>query len=292
MGEALALLGGVARRADLVRAVGRAAVDGALADGSLVVLTRGTYGSAETDAAVAAAAAVSGVLCHRSAALAWGWAVRTVPDRPDVALPRSRRVAPGRVAGLRVHRVDLHPDDVVDGRTSRDRTLVDCLRHLPFAEALAIADSALRAGSTSSHLLALGRDARGPGSAVVRDVAAIADGRAANPFESSLRAICLDVPGLDVVPQVDVRAPHWLGRPDLVDERLELALEADSFAWHGDRAALHRDANRYNAFVAAGWAVLRFSWEEVLLHPERVRSTLEAVVARRSPRCAGSRCAA
>lgn len=123
-------------------------------------------------------------------------------------------------------------------------------------------------------------------------MAALADGRAANPFESSLRAICLDVPGLDVVPQVDVRAPHWLGRPDLVDERLELALEADSFAWHGDRAALHRDANRYNAFVAAGWAVLRFSWEEVLLHPERVRSTLEAAVARRSQRCAGSRCAA
>lgn len=292
VGEVLALLGGVARRADLVRALGRAAVDSALADGSLVALTRGTYGSPETDAAVAAAAAVSGVLCHRSAALAWGWAVRTVPERPDVALPRNRRVAPSRVAGLRVHRVDLHPDDVVDGRTSRDRTLLDCLRHLPFPEALAVADSALRAGTTPSRLAALARDARGPGSAVVRQVATLADGRAANPFESSLRAVCLDVPGLVVTPQVDVHAPHWLGRPDLVDERLELALEADSFAWHGGREALHRDANRYNAFVAAGWAVLRFSWEEVLLHPDRVRSTLEAVVARRSQRCSGAHCAA
>ena len=96
----------------------------------------------------------------------------------------------------------------------------------------------------------------------------------------------------DALTQVDVRAPHWLARPDLVDERLELALEADSFAWHGGREALHRDANRYNAFVAAGWAVLRFSWEEVLLHPDRVRSTLEAVVARRSQRCSGAHCAA
>lgn len=113
-------------------------------------------------------------------------------------------------------------------------------------------------------------------------MAALADGRSANPFESSLRAICVDVPGLHVVPQVDVHAPHWLGRPDLVDARLGLALEADSFEWHGGREALHRDAHRYNAFVAAGWAVLRFSWEEVMFHPGRVRAVLEAVVARRT----------
>lgn len=76
-----------------------------------------------------------------------------------------------------------------------------------------------------------------------------------------------------------------MGTPDLADVRLEIALEADSFEWHGDRAALHRDARRYNALVAAGWLVLRFSWEEVMFHPDRVRAVLEAVVARRSQRC-------
>ena len=113
----------------------------------------------------------------------------------------------------------------------------------------------------------------------------MADGRAANPFESSLRAICWEVEGLEVIPQHPVRAPHWLGTPDLADVRLEVALEADSFEWHGDRASLHRDANRYNAFVAAGWLVLRFSWEEVMFHPDRVRDVLRAVVLRRSHRC-------
>lgn len=283
--EVLARLGGVAPRARLVAACGRSVVDSALADGRLVAVTRGVYCSAETDASRAAAASVSGVLSWRSAAMAQGWAVRTVPRKPDVTLARNRNIARTRVAGLTVHRADLGPDDVRDGCTSPDRTLLDCLRGLPFEEALAVADSALRAGFPAGRLAALARDARGPGSAAVRRVAAVADGRAANPFESSLRAICLEVDGLEVTPQHTVRAPHWLGTPDLADVRLELALEADSFEWHGDRAALHRDANRYNAFVAAGWLVLRFSWEEVMFHPERVRAVLEAVVARRSQRC-------
>lgn len=72
----------------------------------------------------------------------------------------------------------------------------------------------------------------------------------------------------------------------------QVVLEADSFEWHGDRGALHRDAHRYNALVAAGWLVLRFSWEEVMFHPERVRTVLEAVVAARTDQlCAGCRAA-
>jgi very-short-patch-repair endonuclease len=181
-----------------------------------------------------------------------------------------------------LHRATLHADDVVEGRTSRERTLVDCLRTLPLAESLAVADSALREGLGRGRLEAVARDARGPGSPRVRQVAALADGRAANPFESALRATCLDVRGLRVVPQVPIVEGRWLGRPDLVDQRLRIALEADSFAWHGERAALRRDANRYNALVAAGWLVLRFSWEDVMFEPLQVRAVLEEVVRRRT----------
>jgi very-short-patch-repair endonuclease len=181
-----------------------------------------------------------------------------------------------------LHRATLHPDDVVDGRTSRERTLVDCLRTLPLPESLAVADSALREGVARARLVAVARDARGPGSPRVRRVAALADGRAANPFESALRATCLDVPGLRVVPRVPIVEGRWLGRPDLVDQRLRIALEADSFAWHGERPALRRDANRYNALVAAGWLVLRFGWEDVMFEPLQVRGVLEEVVRRRT----------
>ncbi len=289
--QALAELGGVARRGALVRVCGRRAVDAALAGGELVVAGR-HYTSPEVDAARAEAASVSGVLCLRSAALARGWAVLTTPPRAEVCVPRKRKVAAPAQRRLALRWVDLGPDDVDGDRTSPDRTLADCLRTLPFAEALAVADSALREGYPPARLQALARDLRGPGAARARRTAALADGRAANPFESALRAICLEVDGLDVVPQVTIRDPHLLGRPDLTDVRLKVVLEADSFEWHGDRAALHRDANRYNALVAAGWLVLRFSWEEVMFHPERVRAVLEAVVAARTEQlCAGCRAA-
>ncbi|MAO80950.1 DUF559 domain-containing protein [uncultured Nocardioides sp.] len=290
--DALARLGGVARREALLAACGRAAVDGALASGELVVLARGTYGGPSLGRSRAAAAAVSGVLSHRSAAQAWGWGVLSEPERPDVTLAKDRRLSVDRRSSISMHRTDLGPDDVHGDRTSQERTLLDCLRSLPFPEALAVADSALREGFPPARLLALARDARGPGAARARRVAAAADGRAANPFESALRAICLEVEGLEVEPQVTIRDPHLLGRPDLTDARLKVVLEADSFAWHGDRAALHRDANRYNALVAAGWVVLRFSWEEVMFHPERVRAVLEAVVAARTDQlCVGCRAA-
>ncbi len=232
------------------------------------------------------------MVSHRSAALLHGWAVATPPERPEVTVPRSRNVTGAHRDGIALRLANLHRSEVVDGCTSQERTLVDCLRTLPFPEALAVADSALRDGFGRGRLRTLARDVRGPGGRQVRRVAERADAAAANPFESALRAICLSVEGLVVRAQVPVRDPHWLGRPDLVDERLKVALEADSFEWHGDRAALHRDARRYNAFVAAGWLVLRFSWEEVMLHADRVAAVLRAVVVERAQqRCPSCRTA-
>ncbi|MCM0620185.1 endonuclease domain-containing protein [Nocardioides bruguierae] len=75
-----------------------------------------------------------------------------------------------------------------------------------------------------------------------------------------------------------IASPRWLGQPDLVDRRARIVAEADSFSWHGGRADLVRDAARYNALVVHGWTVLRFSWEEVMLHPRRVEQTLRDAV--------------
>ncbi len=100
-----------------------------------------------------------------------------------------------------------------------------------------------------------------------------------------LRAIALDVPGLRVVPQARVRGGLGLDvRPDLVDRELRIVLEADSFEWHGDRAALRRDARRYDLLTANGWHVLRFAWEDVMHEPEWVRSVIGALVDERTER--------
>lgn len=108
----------------------------------------------------------------------------------------------------------------------------------------------------------------------VRRLVALVDGRSANPFESVLRAISIDVPGLHVVPQLVIRLAGARIRPDLVDEDLQIVLEADSFAGHGDRAALRADARRYDLLVGAGWRVLRSAWEDVMLDPDPVRLVL------------------
>lgn len=68
-------------------------------------------------------------------------------------------------------------------------------------------------------------------------------------------------------------------RPDLVDRRLRLVAEADSFAWHGQRAALAPDCQRYDELVADRWTVLRFAWEQVVFDQERVRGVLRDTAA-------------
>jgi very-short-patch-repair endonuclease len=61
---------------------------------------------------------------------------------------------------------------------------------------------------------------------------------------------------------------------------LGIVIEAESFEWHGKRAALTRDCVRYNAFTCRGWTVVRFSWELVMFDPAYVVTVLEAVVRR------------
>ncbi len=120
-----------------------------------------------------------------------------------------------------MHRGECTPEERRERVTSPGRTLVDCLRTLPFDEALAVADSALRHGAFDrAGLVGPAEAVRGAGAARCRAVAAAADGRAANPFESVLRAIARDVPGLDLVPRVEIRARGLSVRPDLVRRTL------------------------------------------------------------------------
>lgn len=283
--ECLLQNGGVATRATLVGLTSRIEVDRALAGGDIVVLARGRYAVPAANDALQAAHRLTGTVSHFSAALHWGWEVKTTPEQPQVTLPKSRKLSSKRKAEVDVRRANLQADDVDGMVTSQERTLLDCLRDGAFDEALAVADSALRHGFSRDRLKTLSRDARGPGSRQVRRVAELASADAANPFESVLRAICLDVQGLRVRPQVPLHAATFLGRPDLVDEDLKIILEADSFEWHGSRSALKSDARRYNSFVINGWLVLRFAWEDVMFDPDYVRLVLEALVAGRTNCC-------
>ena len=272
----LARLGGVGARRDLLRVATRAEVDRSLRSGDIVRDGRGRYALPVVDEALRVANRLDGVVSHRSAALWWGWAQK-VPDHDvEITVPRKRKVDPRRREGVSMHWADLDDRHVDGGHTARERTIIDCMRSLPFDEALAIADSALRAGSfLPEELVGLAALVRGPGAAQCRRVARHADGRADNPFESVLRAIALDVPRLALVPQVVVAQAL---RPDLVDVDRWLVVEADSFAWHGSRSALRRDCRRYNRLVLLGYVVLRFAWEDVMHDAPYVRAALTDAV--------------
>jgi very-short-patch-repair endonuclease len=277
-GDRLGALGGVATRTQLLSLMSRSQLDRAVNSGESLRTARNRYALTSLDDAVRTAHAVSGVLCLASAALHHGWAVKLPPEKPHVAFRRNRKLTDVQRAEVEVHRHELHHDDVVDGvATSKELTLLQCLRSLPEDEALTIADSAARAGELSL-LQRIAAQAQGRGAAKVRRIAAAAHPDAANAFESVLRSIANQVDGLKVVPQRVITTVKPWARPDLLDEDLRIVLEADSFEWHGNRAALRRDARRYDVLIVDGWIVLRFAWEDVMFDQDFVRRVISGAV--------------
>ncbi len=277
--EALTRLGGVAEANRLVALSSKGRVATAVRRGLVVRDVRGRYALPTADRDRRAAARLAGVVTGLGAAVAHGWEVKLPPARPTVTVPAKRRVPAHRRTGVDLHWRDLDPDEVRGGVLRPGPTVIDCARTLPFDEALAVADSALRHDAvTPAQLETLARLVSTTGRRRCLRVVRAATPLAANPFESVLRAIALDVRGLDLRPQVALDDDGWSGRPDLVDEARRLVVEADSFEFHGYRQALVRDCARYNALVLRGWRVLRFSWEHVMLDPDYVRHSLERAV--------------
>jgi len=275
------LLGGVTDRKSLLRLRNKREIERALRHGILVRDGRGRYALPSAREGIRVANRFAGVLSHRSAAHYWGWAQKTPDGLPEVTVPRNRRVDRSLRRLLIPHWSDLPAHDVVkDSVTSLPRTLVDCMRNLPYDEASAIVDSAVRAGDiTPAELLELALSTRGRGRARIIAVAKRATAKAANAFESVLRAQADLVPGLNVVAQVPVRiAENVELHPDLVDVENQIILEAEGFEWHGKSAQLTRDCRRYNSFTLLGWQVIRFSWGLVMHDPAYVHRILRAAV--------------
>lgn len=276
--RALTQLGGIAPAREVLRLTGRRRLASAVRRGTVLRLSRGRYALPTASEARRAAGELNGVVGLRSAAATHGWPMKTQPDVPEVVVPHNRKVPPPRRVGVRVLWVNLAEDQVVDGVTTPLRTVVDCARLLPFDEALTIADSALRSGLVTREELDEVR-VRGAGAGAVRRVLRHADARAANPFESVLRALCIEA-DLPVEPQGEVVLGQDTIHPDLVCRDRRLVVEGDSWTWHATRKAHTKDCARYNLLTVHGWAVLRFTWEQVMLEPRYVRWVLAQLGAR------------
>ena len=280
--EAVTRAGGFCRRPVLRFVASDHNIATAVRSGAILRVRRGRYALPTARDQLARAHQMTATLSHLSAALHWGWKVKTLPARAQVTVGRHRTVTDVDRREAMVHWMDLPPTDIVGGVTDPVRTVLDCAKELPFDEALCVADSALRSRRVAKSGLV--REAgllRGRGSAAARRVADAADGRAANPFESVLRAIVLEVRAFCFTPQLQIADSGLFVVVDLGDERHRLVLEADSYEFHGGREAHDRDCARYDELVVHGWTVLRFTWEQVMTQPGYVRWCLLGLAASR-----------
>ncbi|EON22748.1 MULTISPECIES: DUF559 domain-containing protein [Nocardioides] len=269
---ALTRLGGIASTREVIGLTTRKRLRRAVSTGRVVHVSRSRYALPSQDEAQAVAVAIDGHLRLLSAAAHWGWKVKWSAQWPhiQVAATPSETIDASLTVGA-LPRADL------DGwATSRVRTVLDCAAELPFDEALSVADSALRSGEVTREELEAALTAAAP--AAARRVVAHSTHLAANPFESVLRAILIEA-GIAVVPQWATTINGVTYHPDLADPFNGIAIEADSFAHHGEKDAHDQDCLRYNALVTGGWIVLRFTWDQVMFKPAEVVATVRAALA-------------
>jgi hypothetical protein len=268
---ALTRLGGIGSTAEVLTLTTRKRLRRAVESRQVVRVSRGRYALPTADEARTVAREVGGHLRLLSAAAHWGWETKWPARFPQVVAPR-RAATPARAE---MAYAVLPPADRDGWATSRLRTVLDCAAELPFDEALAVADSALRHGHLchGDLLATLRRDTPER----VRRVLEHATPLAANPFESVLRAILVEA-DIDVVPQWATTIDGVTYHPDLAEPLRALAIEANSWGFHAGKAEHDADCVRYNALVTAGWTVLRFTWEQVMFSPDVVVRTVRAAM--------------
>nr|WP_244242176.1 hypothetical protein [Nocardioides seonyuensis] len=189
--EALTHLGGIASTRELLALTTRKRLRRAVACRRVLHVSRARYALPAADHARALALEVGGHLRLLSAAAHWGWKVKWSASWPQLLV--AEKPSDPVEAELSYGTAEC------DGwATSRLQTVLDCAADLPFDEALAVADSALRSGDVTREELdgTLGADT----APLVRRVLEHATPLAANPFESVLRGILIEA-GIDVVPQ-------------------------------------------------------------------------------------------
>ncbi|MFL6099664.1 MAG: type IV toxin-antitoxin system AbiEi family antitoxin domain-containing protein [Actinomycetales bacterium] len=262
---ALDLSGGVARWADLARlGVSRGSLLALATAGSIARPARGVFCRPEMVATpVVRAVVASGQLTCGTGARAHG--LETFHDDGEVHV---RTIAAPR-PDLRDRTVVRHPWGRGPGRlVALDAVLHDCTICLPLPEAVAVVDSALRAGRVdASDLSRITR--AGPRSARSARVMSLADPAAQSVLESVAR-VQLRLDGqVDVASQVYVDQVGWV---DLVVARW-LVLELDGWAHH--RETFREDRRRDAELTRLGFVVLRFTYGDLL----RRRRWFSAVVA-------------
>lgn len=170
--------------------------------------------------------------------------------------------------GLAVHHRDGAPLVLHNGRraTAPAWTAVEVARTLARPRALATLDAALRSGTCSlPDLWRAAFEQKGRrGIVAVRDLLALADGRAESPMESEARLAMID--GGLPIPELQYEVIDGNGelrRLDFAWPDKRVAAEYDGMAWHSGPDAMRRDRRRHNALQDIRWTVVPIVFEDV-----------------------------
>lgn len=228
------------------------------------------------------------LVSHRSAAFLWGAPVR---GTDPVDLLTTTGLGWSERTGLRIHRpTDLRWAHAVKQRgievTAPLRTLadlgaVDRAAVGPTLEAMLIAG--LVTVPTVERTIALHRKRGRPGlRALEAAVVGLPLGR--KPPDS-----VLEPAAARVFANAGIRG--WTFHPRALGYELDFGflaervdVEVDGWTFHRSPASFEGDRRRDAALVAAGWAVLRFTWRQVNRQAAWVGRTVVATLAQRSPR--------
>ena len=259
--------------------------------GQLVLLHRGVYAVGHAHLrpngyrlAAVLAVGPGAVLSHRDAA-----ALHGLRDgggtRIDVSAPGQR----ASTTRIRVHgrrRLDAQDVTTVDGIpvTTVDRTLVDLGEVLGHQALTKVCNEAERQGLLDVKGIeeAIGRlrGRRGPGVAKLRaalsELAAHGATLTRSPLEDRLLPL-LDAHDLPR-PATNAYVEGYEG--DAVWHRQRLVVELDGWDTHKTRHAFQQDRTKANVLTNAGWAILRFTHDDLVRRPEVVVAGVKAQLSR------------
>jgi very-short-patch-repair endonuclease len=188
--------------------------------------------------------------------------------------------------GVVILRFDL-PDSDVDVQecvpvTSGIRTILDCLRLLPFDDAARVLDRALQKqlvdfDGLCSRVIGLAGQRGTPKLIKLLKQAGLGTrSEAERRLYRLLRAA--NIGGWYANFRVsDVTG--WIGEIDVAFPDVKLAIEVDGRAWHSAWDRFEWDRTKQNRLELAGWKVLRFTWEAITGRPAKVLADIQQMLA-------------
>lgn len=109
----------------------------------------------------------------------------------------------------------------------------------------------------------------------MRELLAVADGRAESPMESEARLVMIDrgLPPPELQHPIHGRDGE-LWRVDFAWPAARLAAEYESIDWHAGRDEMLRDKKRLGKIQELGWTVIPIVIHDVRLEPDRLATRI------------------